>query len=142
MTPPTRRNAASVALCRAAACGIGLAVSLMINGSREAAAQAGSEAGVGGGVVVGPAAAGSPDAGSPEAWMADYQALCSVAARQDAARIGTDQALARGRLCADLARRIQATAEAPATGAAASPLARPDPTVWRDAGPALPPPGR
>jgi hypothetical protein len=76
---------------------------------------------------------------SPEDLMATYHAKCTTEAHREAARQGPDAALAHGALCDDLAKRIQDSIQTQGKGAKASPLARPDPTVWPDDG-ATPPP--
>ncbi|GEO82968.1 hypothetical protein [Pararhodospirillum oryzae] len=75
---------------------------------------------------------------SREALMQHYRETCSSSAHQAAARQGATAARALGTACDALAQRIQTGAGSPPTGAAASPLARPDPTVWPDETPALP----
>ncbi|MCF8481448.1 MAG: hypothetical protein K9H25_13525 [Rhodospirillum sp.] len=77
---------------------------------------------------------------SPEDLLATYQARCTSEAHRDAARKGPREALDHGALCDDLAKRIQKGLETQGTGAKASPLARPDPTVWPDSGSASPVP--
>jgi hypothetical protein len=83
---------------------------------------------------------GTAYAQSPEDLLATYQTRCTSEAHREAARKGPQEALDHGTLCDDLAKRIQGGLEVQGTGAQASPLARPDPTVWPDSGLA-PPPG-
>ncbi|CCG08781.1 hypothetical protein [Pararhodospirillum photometricum] len=67
-----------------------------------------------------------------EALMERYRGLCSQEAYQQAARESKVAAQTRGDTCDALAREIQAEAGKIQPGAAGSPLARPDPTVWSE----------
>ncbi|WP_413203775.1 hypothetical protein [Rhodospirillum sp. A1_3_36] len=80
---------------------------------------------------------GAASAQSPEDLLATYQTRCTSEAHREAARKGPQEAMDHGTLCDDLAKRIQTGLKRQETGAQASPLARPNPTVWPDSG--LPP---